>query len=116
MYIDPIHAGPVALAHAVALATRAPTQCGVAGPPDSPPVVSPRRRFQPLRRLGRWWRNFGIDEGTTADPVKLMLLADPAGRPYTTALAGVLLLEYLRKRRAAGRHNGVQSSPGASIP
>jgi hypothetical protein len=103
MYINPIHAGPVALAHAVVLATRAHPQVSIWRLPDSPEVVLPRRRFEPLQRIARWWRNLSIDEGSTADPVKLMLLADPAGRPYTTALAGFLLLDYLRKKRAAGR-------------
>jgi hypothetical protein len=102
MYINPIYAGPVALAHALALATRAHTQLGVSRRSDSTDDTS-RRRFAPLRRLAQWWQQLGAAEGPTADPVQLLLLSEPAGRPYATALSGLLLMDHIRKSRAAAR-------------
>lgn len=102
MYINPIHAGPVALAHALALAARAHTQFGVSRRSDSTDDTS-RRRLGPLRRLAQWWQQLGAEEGPTADPLQLILLSEPAGPHYATALSGLLLMNYIRKRRAAAR-------------
>jgi hypothetical protein len=68
MYIDTIHAGPVALAQSFALAARAPGQCDDSG------SCAP-----------------------SADPMQLMMLAECAGRPYATALAGLLVMNYFRR-------------------
>ena len=72
MYIDPIHAGPVALAHAFALAARAPS---------------------------------------SADPVQLMMIAECAGRPYATALAGLLVMNYFRRLGIGTRQKFADSRP-----
>ena len=80
MYIDPIHAGSVALAHAFTLAARAPAQ--------------------PPRRLAHWWQKPGKVECPTPDPVQLMLWSECAGRSYATALSGLLLMNQLRRNRA----------------
>ena len=94
MYINPIHAGTVALAQALALATRAPGR-SLAGPS--------RHRFRPLQRLAQWWRELGEANGAADDPAQLMLWADCGGRPYVTALGGLLLMEQLRRKSAARR-------------
>ena len=80
MYIDSIHAGAVALAHAFALAARAPSQ------PDD------RRNC-----------------AAGADPVQLMLIAECAGRPYATALAGLLVMNCLRRLRTGSRQRVADS-------
>jgi hypothetical protein len=73
MNIDPIYAGPVALAQGFALATRATT----------------RQHRSDL---------------ATADPVQLMLWSECAGRPYATALGGLLVMNYFRRIIAGRRH------------
>jgi hypothetical protein len=82
MYIDPIHAGPVALAH------------------PKPSVGAPQaRRFRPLHRFTHWWR--GLDDlgGRTGDPMQLMLWSESWGRPYAASLGLVVLMNHLRKSR-----------------
>jgi hypothetical protein len=65
MYIDPIYAGPVALAHGFALTTRA--------------AVGQHRSELP-----------------TADPAQRMMWSECAGRPYATALGGLLVIRVMR--------------------
>ncbi len=69
MYINPIHAAHVALAQALALATRTRPQ---------------------LRQTDK-------SDGATPDPVQLMLLSECAGRPYVTALGGLLVMNHFRR-------------------
>ncbi len=99
MYIDPIHAGPVALAHAIVIATRARAQSKDCGHPE-PIVGAPqRRRFRPLQRLAQWWRGLDALDGRPDNPVQLMLWSESWGRPYTASLGLVLLMNHLRKNR-----------------
>ena len=108
MYIDPIHAGPVALAHAIARASRPYTPSNVSRHLVSADAEQPRLPFESLRRFVRWWRQLDKEPSSTADPVQLMLLSEPAGRPYATALSGLLLMDLIRRKRAAAR----QQCPG----
>ena len=103
MYIDPIHAGPVALAHAIARASRPYTPSNVSRHLVSADAERPRLPFESLRRFVRWWRQLDQEPSSTADPVQLMLMSEPAGRPYATALSGLLLMDLIRKKRAAAR-------------
>jgi hypothetical protein len=81
MYIDPIHAGRVALAHAIVVATRARAQSKDCGHPE-PIVGSPRnRRFSPLQRLAQWWRGLDALDGRPGNPVQLMLWSESGGAP-----------------------------------
>jgi hypothetical protein len=82
MHIDPIHAGPVALAHALVLAVSGRAQ---------------RRGFRPLRRLAQWMRKPDATGELTPDATQLMLLSECAGRHYATALAGMMVMERYRK-------------------
>jgi len=100
MYINPIHAGPVGFAHTLALATCSQTRSEDSGHRESLECTSRMRGFKPLRRLAQWWRQLDKDAGLTADPVQLMLLSEPAGRPYATALSGLLLMDHICKNRA----------------
>jgi hypothetical protein len=109
MYIDPIHAGPVALAHALALAARAHTQSDDSGHPESPDAAPRWRRFRPLQRLAKWWQQLDEVDGPTSEPVQLMLLSEPAGRPYATALSGLPLMNHIHKSRAAARQKSAES-------
>jgi len=68
MYIDPIHAGHVAQAHAFALAARASRQCG------SAPL---RRLFKSLMCLAQWSRQQDIADFTTAKSVQQMRVNNP---------------------------------------
>ena len=99
MHIDPIHAGPVALAHALVVANRARSQSMDGGHSEHPvgTLRAPRRR--PWQRLAQWWR--GLDElgGRPANPVQLMLWSESWGRPYTASLGLVLLINHLRNSR-----------------
>jgi hypothetical protein len=89
MYIDPIHAGPGALAHAFALAARAST---------------PRRRgFKWLLRLAWGSRPQDVADLSTADSVQLMLWSECVGRPYVTALGGLLMMNYFGRNIAGAR-------------
>ena len=103
MYIDPIHAGPVALAHAFALAARAPRH-GDDSAGAAPASGAPRRhRFKPLMRLLRWWRRpYGADFPIT-DPQQLMMGSEGAERPCVTALDGMLMMKQLRRNRTGPR-------------
>lgn len=105
MFIDPIHAGPVAFAHTLALATRARTRSENSGHLESTARTSRRLRFEPLRRLTQWFRQLDKGDGSTVDPIQLMLLCEPAGRPYVTALSGLLLMHHIRRTRAAARRH-----------
>jgi hypothetical protein len=99
MYIDPIHAGPVALAHALALAARAPTRREGSAGTQSPGRSSRRRRFKPLMRLARWWRQPNMADLPAPDPAELMMWSECAGRPYATALGGLLVAQHFRRRQ-----------------
>jgi hypothetical protein len=80
MYINPIHAGAVAQAHALAVAARIQTA-----------AVSPRRhRFQPLRWLVKWLQPDKSDS-QTPDAAQLMHWTGCAGRSYVSPLDGVLV-------------------------
>jgi hypothetical protein len=97
MHTDPIHAGPVALAHAVVVATRARVQSKDSGRPERI-VATPR----PLQRLAQWWRGLDWLGGRPGDPVQLMLWSESWGRPYTASLGLVILMNHLRKSRIKG--------------
>jgi hypothetical protein len=103
MYINPIHAGTLALAQTLALATRVHARSGDSTPPESPGAAARRHRFKPLQGLAQWWRDLDAADGAAADPAQLMLWAECGGRPYATALTGLLLMQQFRKKRAAGR-------------
>ena len=103
MYIDPIHAGPVALAHALALAARAQTQSDDSAYPKSPHVGPALPRFRPLRRLAQWWQRLDDVKDPAPDAVQMALWTECGGRPYATALSGLLLMSHLRRSLAAGR-------------
>jgi hypothetical protein len=104
MYIDPIHAGPVALAHAIILANRANAQFGTQGQTQTSTAVVPRATNSWWLRLTNGWRRLDDPQGLPAgDPVQLMLLSEASGRPYATALCSVLLINHLRRRRAASQ-------------
>jgi len=101
MYIHPIHAGPVALAYALALASRAATQSDDSAGSDSAHGPERGSRFKPLMRLARWWRQPNTAEFPVPDPKDLMMWSECAGRPYATALGGLLVANHLRRRRSA---------------
>jgi hypothetical protein len=106
MYIDPIHAGPVALAHAFALAARASTQCANSVGAAAPDGAPRRRRFRSLMRFAWWSRHQDMADFPTADPVQLMLWSECAGRPYVTALGGLLVMNYFPRNVAGARQKG----------
>ncbi len=83
MYINPIHAGPVAFARALVHATRIPRT----------------RRLRPLQRLAQWWRKLDDTQGPATDPLYMMMWGDCGGRPHASSLSGFLLLVYLRRKR-----------------
>jgi hypothetical protein len=98
MYINPIHAGAVAQACALAVAARVPT-----------PAVAPRRpRFQPLQWLVGWLLQPDKADARTADAAQLMQWSECAGRNYVTALGGVLVMKMLQEQNAPPR-----TPPGA---
>jgi hypothetical protein len=103
MYIDPIHAGPVALAHAFALAARASTQCANSVGTAARESAPRRRGFKSLLRLAWWSRHQNMADFPTADPLQLMLWSECAGRPYVTALGGLLVMNYFRRNIATAR-------------
>jgi len=113
MYIDPIHAGPVALAHAFALAARVSTQradsVGTAAAQSAPRT----RRFKSLMRLAWWSRLPDAADFPTADPVQLMLWSECAGRPEVTALGGLLVMNFFRRNSAAARQTSTDGRQGA---
>ena len=98
MYINPIHAGPVALAHALALASRAATQSGKSEPAQATDGISRRHGFRPLQRLARWWHKADETQCPSPDPVQLVMWSECVGRPYLTALTGLLVVERFRKQ------------------
>jgi hypothetical protein len=103
MYINPIHAGPVALAHALVLAARTRTQSGSSDHADTLDGTPRRRRFQPLQRLARWWRELDAPAPQHPDPTQLMLWSECVGRPHLTAVTGLLMMEHYRTRLAEAR-------------
>jgi hypothetical protein len=107
MYIDPIHAGPVALAHAFALAARVPRPRDNSAGPQSSGDAAGSSRFKPLMRLVRWWRQPRGTDFPTPDPEQLMMWSECAERPYVAALGGVLMMNYLRRNRAEARQKCV---------
>ena len=98
MYIDPIHAGPVALAHAFALAARMPTRRADSVAAAAADAAPPRRRFKSPMRLTWWSRPQEGADFPTADPLQLMLWSECAGRNYVTAFGGVLVMKQLHQR------------------
>jgi hypothetical protein len=101
MHIDPIYAGPVAIAHALAIASRVQSNSEASRHPKSS-VGTPlprRRHFSPLQRLAHWWRALSEPSACASDPVQLMMWSEPWGRPYNAALGVVLLMHHLRKGR-----------------
>lgn len=88
MYINPIHAGAIAQAHALAAAAR--VQQG---------EVAPRKhRFQPLQWLATWLLQPDKADARTPDAAQLMLWSECAGRNYVTAFGGVLVMKQLHQR------------------
>jgi hypothetical protein len=106
MYIDPIHAGPVA--HAMILAIRAHTQSDDLGRPVSTVGTPRRRRFKPLERLAQWWRQSDRVDSPTPDPVQLILWSECAGRHYVTAFGGLLAMNHLLKKLRGTRPTCVE--------
>src|ERR1700761_8621395 len=101
MYINPIHAGPVAFAQALISATR--KQPGEPGRKEllvDAPRPSPVR---PLQRLAQWWRELDNTQGPATDPLQMMMWGDCGGHPHASALSGFLLLVYLRRKRGVTR-------------
>jgi hypothetical protein len=111
MHIDPIHAGPVALAQALAFAARTTTRPGSSAAAQTPDDISRKPRFQPLQRLARWWHKPDVAPGPSPDPMQLVMWSECVGRPHLTALTGLLLVDHLR-RRASGAGRSPQG-PGA---
>jgi hypothetical protein len=103
MHIDPIHAGPVALAQALALASRADNRLGNSRRQEHLDGASRRLRFEPLRRLANWWQRLHADAGPGPDPMQLMLWSEWPGRSHATALGGLLLMNRIRGRRSANQ-------------
>jgi len=100
MHIDSIYAGPVALAHAFALASRANTASDDSRNLAPPNGVPRRRLFRPLQRLAQWWRGLDTLDSPTSDPVQLMLWSECWGRPYSASLGPVLLMNHSRRNAA----------------
>ena len=86
MQINPIHAGAVAQAHALAVATRVET-----------PAPAPRRhRFQPLEWLVRWLLQPDKADAGAVDALQLMQWSECGGRNYATALGALLAMKHRR--------------------
>jgi hypothetical protein len=100
MYIDPIHAGPVALAHAFALAARAPRHFENSAVGASSGGLRRWPGFKPLLRLMRWWRPPYGSDFPTPEPAQLMMWSECPGHPQVTGLDGVLMINQLRRKRA----------------
>jgi hypothetical protein len=93
MYINPIHAGAVAQAHALATAARV-----------QPVEVSRRKhRFRPLQWLASWLLQPDQADTQTPDAAQLMLWSECAGRNYVTASGGLLVMKLLLKKAAHSR-------------
>ncbi len=88
MYINPIHAGAVAQARALAAAARVPAVA----------VSRRKHRFQPLQWLVTWLLQPDEADARAADPAQLMLWSECAGRNYVTAFGGVLVMKQLHQR------------------
>ena len=101
MYINPIHAGPVAFAEALVHTAR--TQTEEPGRRDAEGGTARSRRFGPLQRLAWWWRQLDEVQAPVTDPVQLMMWGDCGGRPHASALSGFLLLVYLRQKRSTSK-------------
>jgi hypothetical protein len=100
MYISPIYAPPVAFARALARSTedKRPAATEAAAPCSDAPS-----QLNLFRRLASWWRNLDETPDPGSDPAVMMLWCECGGRPYVTALTGVLLMSYVRKRSDARR-------------
>jgi hypothetical protein len=101
MNIHPIHAGPVALAHALLVASCATSRSKDGGDPESPTVAERKTRFPPLHGFRQWWRGLDEPRGRTGNPLQLMLWAECWGRPYSASI-GLVLINHLRKNRIKG--------------
>ncbi len=101
MYINPIHAGPVALA--LVLAARAHSQGRESGREASSVAAQRSRRFRPLQPLAQWWRQLDEVQDDSADSVQLLALAECWGRPHANALGVFLLLMRVRRERRLNR-------------
>jgi hypothetical protein len=102
MHIDPIHAGPVALAHALFVASRAKSAINDSGDREHSAGSERKHRFGPLHGLKQWWRGLDQPGGQTSNPLQLMLWAECWGRPYSASIGLVLLINHLRKNRIKG--------------
>jgi hypothetical protein len=98
MYINSIHAAHVTLAQGFALATRARMHLDVSETPKTATAAPRRHRFHPFSRLAHWLQRPDGTDGPTPDPAQLMLWSECAGRPYVTALGGLLVMKQLLKR------------------
>jgi len=115
MYIDPIHAGQVALARTMALAARAAAPSEDSTPLESPDAIPRQRRSRPFQRLAHWWQRGGKIDGPDADPAQLMLWAECGGRPYVTALSGLLLVNHIRRNIKARRRRHILQAGGGPV-
>jgi hypothetical protein len=98
MYINSIHAAHVTLAQGFALATRARMHLDVSETPKTATAVARKDRFRPFSRLAHWLQQPGRTDGPTPDPAQMMLWSECAGRPYVTALGGLLVMKQLLRR------------------
>jgi hypothetical protein len=98
MYINPIHSAHVTLAQGFALASRARMHLDVSETPKTEAVPARRHRFRPFNRLAHWLQPKDGSDGPMPDPAQLMLWSECAGRPYVTALGGLLVMRQLLKR------------------
>jgi hypothetical protein len=97
MHIDSIHAGRLALAHAVVVAAQARAQSTDTGHAELVVSNPGKACFAPLQRLARWWRGLDALGARTDNPLQLMLWSESWGRPYTASLGLVLLMNHVRK-------------------
>jgi hypothetical protein len=88
MYINPIHAGAVAQAQALAAAARV----------SAVEVSRRKHRFQPLQWLATWLLQPDNADARAPDPAQLMLWSECAGRNYVTVFGGVLVMKQLHQR------------------
>jgi hypothetical protein len=100
MYISPIYAPPVAFARALARSPEVKSPAVAAGQVSCGDAPAQPNLFQ---QLARWWRKLDETPDPGCDPAAMMLWCECGGRPYVTALTGVLLMNYLRKRSEAHR-------------
>jgi hypothetical protein len=104
MHIDPIHAGPVALAHVLLVASRTKSQINDGSRRRHSAGTKRNHRFSPLHALRQWWRKLDAPGGHCGNPLQLMLWAECWGRPYSASIGLVLLINHLRKNRVKNSH------------